>query len=77
MAQSDPKNPKDDQPSTADKLKAAAAKAQVAATLTSTGDPGTGLLLIGLGVVVGYVTLQGMWPLLLLALFYPERLTYK
>ena len=42
----------------------------------STGDPGTAVLLIALGVGVGYITLRGLWPKVLLALLYPERLTF-
>ncbi len=37
-------------------------------------DMGTALFLIGLGLLVGYVSITGKWNLVFLSLFYPSNI---
>jgi hypothetical protein len=38
---------------------------------------GTALALIGVGAAVGYITIKGVWPQVLLALLYPQYITVQ
>jgi hypothetical protein len=39
-------------------------------------NKGVGIFLVGLGILVGYVSVKGLWPQVMLALFYPEDLSF-